>query len=425
MHTHSPLDRAVGRCLDNLDSLTEKYATDVRGLPGYLPTVVTEEELQGTARETLDLLLRMLREEDVRPRLDGLSSGIGKRRARQGLALDSLLRAVRMDFRFLWEALQDHLEGEDPAGLTGDVVKVWEVVEVHTSRVQAAYLDELSHMRRAVELEHGYLLRKLLVAGVPDAKQLGQIASVLSVPVHGRFILAVANASYSREFREAVEELGWSVPVYSVDGFEVAIIEEGKVGVHGKNQLMGLPAGVAPPVTGLGGLASVWELAQRLAGCVASPSTAAELGEHWEDIVGRDVAAGLAVFRNETLSGFGHLTPTARQLTISTVQEYFRTGSVSVTAATLYCHRNTILKRLRLFTECTGLVQRVPTTPAQYGWFSAETGPGQARPDPGSVRSLRRREVRNSPRACAFRHRSVPDPLRERRPQDGAVWWHR
>jgi DNA-binding PucR family transcriptional regulator len=297
----------------------------------------------------------MLMEEDVRDTLLGLSTRIGRRRAGQGLALDSLLRAVRMDFRFLWEALVDHLAGEDPAGLSGDVIKIREVVEIHTSRVQAAYLDELAHIRRAAELEHGYLLRRLLVDGAEDARQLEQLASALGLPVHGRFVLAAASGSYSKEFRDAVVELGWSVPVYTVDGFEVAIFHERIDGEESRNRLLTLPAGLAPSDTGLNELASVWELAQRLAECVSGPAMAAVLVEHWESIVGRDIAPGLAAFRDQILGGFDQLTPTARQLTLRTVQEYFRTGSVSVTSATLYCHRNTVLKRLRQFTECTGL----------------------------------------------------------------------
>lgn len=39
---------------------------------------------------------------------------------------------------------------------------------------------------------------------------------------------------------------------------------------------------------------------------------------------------------------------------LETVERYLRTGSVSATARQLYCHRNTVLNRLRQFAAATG-----------------------------------------------------------------------
>ena len=44
------------------------------------------------------------------------------------------------------------------------------------------------------------------------------------------------------------------------------------------------------------------------------------------------------------------------------VQTYLSTGSIAESAARLYCHRNTLMNRLRRFTELTGID---PTVPAQ------------------------------------------------------------
>ncbi|SKB73927.1 PucR C-terminal helix-turn-helix domain-containing protein [Arthrobacter sp. 31Cvi3.1E] len=337
---------------------------EVRNLPGYLPSVVDEEELTATAAETLELLLRLLIGRDVRDRLKKLSTDIGKRRARQGLPLDSLLRAVRMDFRFLWEALRSKLEPEELGAFSDHVVTIWDIVEFHTGHVQTAYLDELTQMRRNLELERSYLLRKLLVDGVTEPNQLAHIATALGLEGQGRFVLAVGNPNYSREFRQKIAALGGAIPVHSVDAAEVVIINETKLRGNSGDQIRSLPAGIAPPVDGLSGLAGVWPLAQRLASCVTGAGTAADFAGSWEKILGSEYDSGLSAYRKAALAGLNALSPSARELTLVTVREYFRTGSLTTTSELLFCHRNTVMKRLRQFAECTGLE---PSRPEDAG----------------------------------------------------------
>ena len=52
------------------------------------------------------------------------------------------------------------------------------------------------------------------------------------------------------------------------------------------------------------------------------------------------------------------------------VRSYLRTGSVSESAALLFCHRNTIANRLRRFAELTGVDPLVPEDAARIvvGW---------------------------------------------------------
>ena len=128
MHMVSSLAVAAASCLEQLDEMADAYVREVRKLPGYLPTTVSESDLRTTAAETLHLLLGNLLGRDGTARLATLSEDLGRRRARQGIALDSLLRAVRMDFRFLWESLRSQIAYEQQADLGTHVVAVWEAV---------------------------------------------------------------------------------------------------------------------------------------------------------------------------------------------------------------------------------------------------------------------------------------------------------
>lgn len=44
-----------------------------------------------------------------------------------------------------------------------------------------------------------------------------------------------------------------------------------------------------------------------------------------------------------------------RDQLVETVDAYLRTGSVKATSEQTYCHRNTVINRLKSFESCTGL----------------------------------------------------------------------
>ena len=53
-----------------------------------------------------------------------------------------------------------------------------------------------------------------------------------------------------------------------------------------------------------------------------------------------------------------------RDLIVETILAFAESGSVSTTAAKLYCHRNTVLNRIRKFEDTTGISLRTPRSQA-------------------------------------------------------------
>jgi len=49
-----------------------------------------------------------------------------------------------------------------------------------------------------------------------------------------------------------------------------------------------------------------------------------------------------------------------RELIVETIQTFADNGSVADTASVLYCHRNTVMNRIRRFEEATGISLRSP-----------------------------------------------------------------
>jgi DNA-binding PucR family transcriptional regulator len=74
-----------------------------------------------------------------------------------------------------------------------------------------------------------------------------------------------------------------------------------------------------------------------------------------------DTAADLVAVE---LAGLVDVPARERERLLAVVRAYTATGSVADVAARLYCHRNTVLNRLRRFTELTGRDVTVPADAA-------------------------------------------------------------
>lgn len=362
VHTSPWLDAAARRCLDDLDALAVDYRREVRGLPGYLSGTVGDEELDRTAQQVLDLMLRHLCGEPVAETLAGRSAAIGRRRAQQGLPLDSLLRAVRMDFRFLWGRLSGADE-QPSADLTGEVLTLWDTVEFHSNHVQAAYTDELMRLRRESELEREYLLRQLLVTGIDDDRQRESTAARLGLDSATDLLLLVGHPEHGRRFREGVEALDASLAVHAIDGFELVIVDATRLDRLGWRRVHALPAGMTPRGAGPADLAPLWPVARRLA-LLAGRERAATVDEHWPLLLGDDLEPAVRALGAARLGPLSAVSRHGREALLRTVRHYLDSGSVSRTATALHCHRNTILKRLQRFRALTDLDATVPTQAA-------------------------------------------------------------
>ncbi|MFY7066940.1 PucR family transcriptional regulator [Nocardiopsis changdeensis] len=346
--------RVAGACLAELDSIAGAYVRRVRELTGYAETVIDDTELYGTARATLELLLELLRGRDRYEELRAHSVEVGRSRARRGIPLESLLRAVRMDFRFLWEAMRAHVPESDFPAFSEDVISIWEAVEVHTTHVQTGYTDEIARVRAELELEHAFLLRHLLSGSGSDARLHAQAAQALGLRADGVHIVVVANGDHARGFRDRIGAvLPGAVPLRS-DGVEFALVPTAEATGAAGAELARSPVGISPSARGLGEIAPMWRIACELAPW-AREGAAATVGSHWTRLAGTrlgPVAEAFSKDVGEALEGFSERE---RNLQIETVENYFRTGSVTEVAQRMFCHRNTVINRLRRFADATGL----------------------------------------------------------------------
>ncbi|WP_026545536.1 helix-turn-helix domain-containing protein, partial [Arthrobacter sp. 35/47] len=74
----------------------------------------------------------------------------------------------------------------------------------------------------------------------------------------------------------------------------------------------------------------------------------------WGEVAAVRLGEYGTVLADTVLGPLAAISVHEKERLIETVQAYFRTGSVSETAAELYCHRNTVLNRLARFSQLTG-----------------------------------------------------------------------
>jgi urate oxidase len=90
--------------------------------------------------------------------------------------LESLVRAIRLDFSVLWDALSAPELGADPALLVKKAEVVWATVDRFAARVQEEYLAELEEIEGAdADLQQQYLTQ-LRAPAEPSAADLSRIA---------------------------------------------------------------------------------------------------------------------------------------------------------------------------------------------------------------------------------------------------------
>ncbi|MFE7708383.1 helix-turn-helix domain-containing protein [Streptomyces sp. NPDC057486] len=357
----------VRDCLDDLDELVGRYVPEVSAFDGYEATV-PPEDLRETARACFELLLRLIGDLPVPEDLREVPDRLGRRRAHQGVPLERLLQAVRMDFRVLWTAMLERTRPHDQLQLTRGAVRVWEAVEFHTVHVHAAYLDQVAVLAREQEREQAALMGRLLSSDGRDQQLVAQVATLLQVNAQSEFAVAVAPPESQQELRRAVTArlTGQSAHLQQHNGMLVLVarLPQG-ADAPPPAWLDGVACAVGPVARGLARVPDMVRVAETIAttidGGTAHPVT---LVEAWMPVAAARLGPMAGMLADSVLSDLDRLPPHERERLLDTVVAYCGSGSVAAVTRELYCHRNTVLNRLSRFTELTGLHPTRPTEAA-------------------------------------------------------------
>ncbi|MBG0822183.1 helix-turn-helix domain-containing protein [Planomonospora sp. ID91781] len=357
---------AASRLLERLPELTDELVARTRDTDeAYRRMVPTDDHWQSVyeAMETGigAILLPRPERRDLQQ-----AERTARRRAEQGLPMDSLLRSYRVSAQVMWDGLVGVVTEEEPDSLPvliRSATKVWNAVD------RQAVAAAESYRRREAEMfgrtaERIQALLDALLEDRADAALVRSAAAALDLPELGRYAVVITRLpgrgghadDGSRPAGLGGVRLLWRMrPDYEV---AVALLHD--EGVEELTEalrphVLGC-AGISPVVEGLAELAQARRLAElALRTCTGEGPEIARLEDR--------LPAALVVSQPELA---GHLSaavlrpvlaldPADREVLLGTLEAWLRCeGSAMRAAGQLYCHRNTVFNRIRRIEQLTG-----------------------------------------------------------------------
>lgn len=382
MHVHSQADPSAAaphpraaelavECLKGIDGLLGDWLETVRPLREHYADSVPDDDFRETALQAFELLLRTVAELPVPAELAGISERIGERRARQGVPLDSLLAAARLDFRVVWAALVARADDEDKVLLVASAYHVWEAVEAHVTGIMTAYQRTVLEMGRQREDERRLWFDRLLESAGRNPTVVRDAGLALGFAPAARFLCVAALPGPGpgeglHGAAAALRSAGATLQRQTVSSAALLIVQLGPR-VTEETVLAGVEGvrcGVSPVAEGLAAVPRAVELAT--ATVRALPESAPgplRLADAWLDVLVNRAGHFTAHLADDVLGGLtGKGTaPGETERLLHTVRVHLAgSGSIAETAKALYCHRNTVQQRFTRFHELTGRDIRRP-----------------------------------------------------------------
>ncbi|GAA2160950.1 PucR family transcriptional regulator [Actinomadura napierensis] len=299
---------------------------------------------------------------------------LGRRRAHQGQPLDQLLRSYRLAGRVFWEAVVEVVGRHDPGNvpaLVRQATRTWDTIDEQSGAAAAAYHQtELSLARRSEERVQA-IVDALLDGQGADGGLLATAASVLGLPAAGRYAVVMLGAEggfaggFAREFSGGRDrrpgDIGGMRFIWRLRAdAQVALVALGAAElddlVDAVRPYAQAHAGVSPVVhtlAELGGARWLAELALRT--CRGSGRQIARLDRRLPDALVLSQPRLAGRLGDVALGGLTGVDPAFRDVLLATLTIWLDCdGSAARAADRLFCHRNTVLNRLRKVEQLTG-----------------------------------------------------------------------
>jgi hypothetical protein len=368
MHSAGALQDLARRSLADIDSLVQLFIDRLRTVSPYSSGVVPVEILRPDTEGSFELILRLIADLPVPPRLENICERIGRNRARVGVPLDVLLGVIRTDFTLVWENLLKHAEPEQYPDLVRNAGRVWIALERYTVDIQRAYLDEAAVLARERNQERTVLVAGFLATDGSDPS-LSQVATALGMQTDASFLVAAVPHRAESVLHRAADHLrarrvALHVQSTGLRSLLIAQLPAGGPGTSG-DWLKGVPSALGPTAVGLAAVPRVAAICDQIVETLTPEDTGpVTLLDRWPALVVHRVADLMPWLRGAVLPDPKTISESENERLIETVETYLRTGSVAATASSIYCHRNTVINRLNRFAEITGHDVTLPVNAA-------------------------------------------------------------
>jgi hypothetical protein len=361
--SRAALTEAAHALLDRVHELGELAAAETQASEDSYRALVEPDDLRSACRETVTLLLNKLAGADD-PDGERALDDVGRRRARQGVGMDAMLRSFRIDFRIVWELLIRWLE-ERPADVLVDwktfVLPLWQAVDEISVRVGRSYRIAENEMVDERERDLHALFDELLHGTGPMSAIVRRIASRFGLGEQARYVVVRADADPgSRPPDRALSEMGvhsvWLLDSDVLTGIVAARRDDEQLAGYLRNVLR-TRAGVSPPYTALQDTRRQIWMAD--AARDSTPPGSAAVVFIADDLPAAFIGGAPEIadyFGSTLLAALASTRAQERARLLETIRAHLEgDGSLTGTARRLFRHRNTVLNHLRRFEELTGL----------------------------------------------------------------------
>ncbi|HVA61770.1 MAG TPA: helix-turn-helix domain-containing protein [Mycobacteriales bacterium] len=371
--------------LGDLSRLTDRLVQEIQRDDGrYEAERVADTDLWGSCHDNLARVLQTLTG-TVPAGADPWDAprATGRRRAQQGMPLESVLHAYRLGGRIIWESLVEAGRRNpkvDVLTLLDGATGVWEVVDRFSSAVSDAYRATETELAQRLGHRQQALLDALVEGHGRDVAVSAEAARALELPESGGYLVVTAaydpaTADLPRSPRDALAVRGLRSAWRIRADREVGIVAVGPAGAAATVDLLRrlVPgrAGISSEVAGLAEIGQGYRLAETALRTLAP----GERGVAWLDdrlpealVVGSPELSGRLA--RQTFGDLLDLPRPEREVLLGTLDAWFAAGGSPTRAAErLYCHRNTVLNRLRRVESLIG--RPLATTRSNVGYALA------------------------------------------------------
>ena len=292
----------------------------------------------------------------------------GRRRAEASAPLPEILRAYRLGFAFLWEALLAEARRSGEAAtraLVDTAAIVWSLADDYSQALTESYREAVAEAMQAADRHRSAVVQALVTGEVSAEATVWEIAKVLGMPFEGTFLVVVAeSAAIGGEPLAGVESRLRAFDATSAwrlqPDFEVGVISCGRTNPDKILDVLGVAApgrvGVSPPYPTLDKTTHAMRLAQ--VAMESLPAGQPAVRQFEDTPLGSLVAADPDAARllvERVLGRLITLPDEERTTLLSTVEAWLDArGSAAEAGRVLYCHPNTVRYRLHRIEEHTG-----------------------------------------------------------------------
>jgi hypothetical protein len=317
---------------------------------------------------------------------------VGRRRAAQGIPLEAVLRAYRLGGQITWETLlavaRDDRGGGYDTLLVEVAGSVWRTNDAECGALAEGYRDEQRRMASVDEEARRQVLDGLLDGRGGDPAFLRSASELLGMPLEGRLlaVVAIADAEGTASLVDPAAGL-LRRGVRSVwgerSGAQVGVVALGprrSTDVLGWLRAMAAgPVGVSAEVEGAAGVATAYRLAETAARTLpVGSSRVVTIDDRLPEALLSNSPEISSRLIGQSLGGLLDLPEDEQSVLLDTLAAFLAAdGSPTRAADELYCHRNTVMHRLRRIESVTG--RKVTDPRARLLWQLALLGAPQAR----------------------------------------------